>query len=164
MLATKASEIAALGALAFVLGGCTSLPLLAPPTATPTSTNTPTTTPTSTPTQTPTLIPPTSTPRPTSTPTFTPVPPTATRLPLPCGDLPPGMAGLLFINHFSIESTVTIVDHEYHVPGNSQRVMLIPAGKPFTIDAYTPGVGRIRPALGPFTWNAGECVILEPIN
>lgn len=84
--------------------------------------------------------------------------------PLPCGDLPPGTAGLLYINHFPGEATVTIVVHEYHVPGNSRMVIPIPAGKPFTIDAFIPGVGRYRPTLGPYTWEAGECHQLEPHN
>ncbi len=100
----------------------------------------------------------------TRTSSLPPVPPMATRPPLACGDLPPGMAGLLFINHFPGEATVTIVDHEYHVPGNSQLLIPIPAGKRFTVDVFIPGVGRYRPALGPFTWDAGECQTLEPHN
>ncbi len=112
---------------------------------------------------------PTSTPLPTATPrpTFTPLPPppTATRAApaqASCADTPPGNAGLLWINAFAGEATITIVDHEYHVPGNTRMLIPIPAGKNFVIDAFIPGVGRLRPAPGPFVWNAGYCEIWSP--
>jgi hypothetical protein len=79
-----------------------------------------------------------------------------------CADTPPGMAGLLWINQFDGEATITIVDHEYHVPGNSRMLIPIPAGKKFVIDAFIPGVGRLRPAPGPFTWDAGYCEVWNP--
>lgn len=92
-------------------------------------------------------------------------PPTST-LPKPagpsCADTPPGMAGLLWINQFDGEATVTIVDHEYHVPGKSTMLIPIPAGKKFVIDAFIPGIGRLRPAPGPFTWDAGYCEVWSP--
>ncbi len=102
---------------------------------------------------TPTSVPPTATPKP------TPVP---TRALPSCADTPPGMAGLLWINQFDGEATVTIVDHEYHVPGKTRMLIPIPAGKKFVIDAFIPGVGRLRPAPGPFTWDAGYCEVWNP--
>ncbi len=122
-----------------------------PPTATPTATWTPTQTP---------LPMSTNTPAP---PTATRVPPTPTHPPLPsCADTPVEMAGLLWINQFDGEATITIVDHEYRVPGNSTLLIPIPAGKKFVIDAFIPGVGRLRPAPGPFTWDAGYCELWSP--
>jgi len=109
---------------------------------------------------------PTPTPKPTATqgPTSTPKPPPSpTSPPLPsCKDTPPGMAGLLWINQFDGDATITIVDHEYRVPGNSRMLIPIPAGKKFVIDAFIPGVGRLRPAPGPFTWDAGYCEVWSP--
>ncbi len=79
-----------------------------------------------------------------------------------CSDTPAGMAGLLWINQFDGEATITIVDHEYHVPGNTRMLIPIPPGKKFVIDAFIPGVGRMRPAPGPFTWDAGYCEVWNP--
>jgi hypothetical protein len=92
------------------------------------------------------------------------IPPTPVPTRSPCGELPPGMAGLLWINRFPGEATVTLTDHEYHVPGNSQMLILIPAGKKFVIEAFIPGVGRLNPKLGPYTWEGGECHVLNPGN
>ncbi len=97
-------------------------------------------------------------------PRFNLPPPTA--LPKPagpsCADTPAGMAGLLWINQFDGEATITIVDHEYHVPGNTRMLIPIPAGRKFVIDAFIPGVGRLRPAPGPFTWDPGYCEVWSP--
>ncbi len=111
-------------------------------------------------------------PTPTTAAAATPTKAPATKAPPPptrprqsaCGELPPDTAALLYVNHFPGEATVTLTDHEYHIPGNSQLVIQVPAGKKFTIDAFIPGVGRLRPALGPFTWNPGDCFRLEPGN
>ncbi len=104
---------------------------------------------------TPTRVPPTVAP------TRAPVP-TRTPLPSPCGEMPPGMAGLLWINHFPEFATVTLTDHQYRVEGNSQLLMLIPAGKQFVIDANIVGVGQLK--QGPFTWQEGECHVYNPGN
>ncbi len=88
--------------------------------------------------------------------------PAPTRPRSPCGELPPGMAGLLWINHFPEFATVTLTDHQYRVEGNSQLLMLIPGGKKFVIDANIVGVGQLK--AGPFTWEAGECHIVDPNN
>ena len=79
-----------------------------------------------------------------------------------CADTPAGMAGLFWINAFDGEVTLTIVDHEYRIPGKGTLMVPIPPDKKFVIDAFIPGVGRLRPAPGPFTWAAGYCEIWSP--
>ncbi len=125
-------------------------------------------------TTTPTLKPtagPTAGPRPTGAPSTSLPARTATRRPNvtitptpdpnPC-KLTPGNAGLYVINHFDAEMTLTIVDHEYHIPAHGELAVQFPGGKPFTINAFILGIGRST--SGPFILNAGECRLYEPSN
>lgn len=147
------------------------------PTAQPASPTTPAT-PTEEPSPTQPL-PPTATSEPTVTATPQIVQPTATKVPLvptkppappaqptqapaalnPC-NLSPGKAGLLVINHFGGNMTFTIANHEYHLPGQTQQVVQVDGGVPFTFSVSIPGVGKLND--GPYTLNAGECVRYEP--
>ncbi len=82
----------------------------------------------------------------------------------PCGDLPPNMAGILWINNFNEEVRVTLSDHTYTIPANGRLVMNIPAGKKFTVEAKHYGAQlELRPEFrGPFTWDAGHCEVWRP--
>ncbi len=143
----------------------TAVPTTGPATNTPTATatgSTTTATAVATTVGAPPVVTATNTPRPTPRPTTRPsATATSTADPNPC-KLAPGNAGLLVINNFDAEMTLTIVDHEYHIPGHNRQVVQFPGGKPITINAFILGVGR--DLSGPFTYNAGECRIYEPHN
>lgn len=113
----------------------------------------------------------TQTPRPTQTSAivFTalvpiPMDPNADRPPAGCGDLPPGMAGLIYGNRFTAETTLALTDHQYKIPPTSWMLIYVQGGKKFTIDVFVVGVGRYPNPLGPFTWDAGYCTFLAPHN
>lgn len=82
----------------------------------------------------------------------------------PCGDLPPNMAGLFWINDFNDDWRVTLSDRTYIAPARSTTVMYVPGGKKFTVEAKLYGPHQTELWLlpeyrGPFTYDAGHCEV-----